>query len=243
MEQNNKEYPQYIYKYMGNLTYMEDLFKSGTLHFSRVSSFNDPFEFQSFIQIPDNVNDAINWINKTSQISKNELRKLPKSEILEMIHSTTEDALTETLSKVTVCCFSSNCDNILMWSHYANCHKGICFKFDISLCPLLQTVKEVTYDLSMPQFQIEDERNIDKLVFTKSIDWAYEKEYRLLAYNNGDIEFNKKALVQIIFGCSTPKSDIDKIKRFTSIYGFDHVQFAQMRKSKKKYKLSLKSYK
>jgi hypothetical protein len=28
-----------------------------------------------------------------------------------------------------VCCFSGNDDNILMWSHYADSHKGICLRF------------------------------------------------------------------------------------------------------------------
>ena len=30
-----------------------------------------------------------------------------------------------------IACFLSNCDNLLMWAHYADSHKGVCLKFNI----------------------------------------------------------------------------------------------------------------
>ncbi len=41
----------------------------------------------------------------------------------------------EMSASVGVLCFSKHWRNPVLWSHYADKHKGICFCFDIRACP------------------------------------------------------------------------------------------------------------
>ncbi len=85
-----------------------------------------------------------------------------------------------------VCCFSSVLEEDLMWSHYADGHKGFCIQYDFkALGPLddrVQLLLPVVYQDS-PSVEIGDLEELDgSLVMyalsLKSIKWSYEKEWR-----------------------------------------------------------------
>ena len=88
-----------------------------------------------------------------------------------------------------VVCLSEVCDSILMWSHYAKKHTGVCFEFtraednelgDEEIC------SPVRYDRNYPQIDLgrmlinQDGETIRLMMKTKSWEWAYEKEWRLI---------------------------------------------------------------
>jgi hypothetical protein len=90
-----------------------------------------------------------------------------------------------------VLCLSSKFNSPLMWSHYADQHRGICIEFDVSKLPE-GSVREVKYGDSRevsasavqnwlrndsPAARQEIER---ACLLTKSTEWGYESEYRLL---------------------------------------------------------------
>lgn len=79
-------------------------------------------------------------------------------------------------------CFSKSRRNPVMWSHYANSHKGICLGFDVK-DKLLNAVKyvdrrsknEIRYD---DVFCPENEEIFEKCLSTKFSHWKYEQEMR-----------------------------------------------------------------
>ena len=87
-----------------------------------------------------------------------------------------------------VVCLSEVCDSILMWSHYAQKHMGVCFEFtraednklgDEEIC------SPVKYERHYPQINLgslihQDGRVVEAMMRTKSWEWAYEKEWRLI---------------------------------------------------------------
>ncbi|OYY95047.1 MAG: hypothetical protein B7Y41_05705 [Hydrogenophilales bacterium 28-61-23] len=90
-----------------------------------------------------------------------------------------------------VLCLSSKFDSPLMWSHYANQHRGVCVEYDLSkLTP--HELHKVTYGESRKVLasQINNwvlhndtaaRQAINKAsLLTKSGEWAYEREWRLL---------------------------------------------------------------
>lgn len=91
--------------------------------------------------------------------------------------------------KALVSCFSDKSDNILMWSHYTDNHKGFCVEYDISnrdlqnddfinmLHPVVYTKDFLNIDYS--QIQLKYVIGFC-LVLQKYIDWQYENEYRLI---------------------------------------------------------------
>ncbi|MEZ5436025.1 MAG: DUF2971 domain-containing protein [Pseudomonadales bacterium] len=105
-------------------------------------------------------------------------------------------------SKVGVMCISEIPDDILMWSHYSDSHKGICIVLDRKFLP---TAHPVNYEKSRPTVNpIIDtpEVMLDRSMFTKSDHWFYEKEWRVLQYERGAsaYQFPEKILVGILLG-------------------------------------------
>ena len=76
-----------------------------------------------------------------------------------------------------VLCFSKSWDNPVLWSHYADRHRGIALGFDIDS----DIVKEVTYAEKRPPFREADEPTLHTLLYTKHCDWQYENEVRVYA--------------------------------------------------------------
>lgn len=84
-------------------------------------------------------------------------------------------------------CFSENYNNILMWSHYASNHKGICFEYNMSDIKkqVLEKIKEI-YLFPVEYFDRVQESKITKFekisdcLYRKSDIWNYESEYRLI---------------------------------------------------------------
>ncbi|CAM3267053.1 DUF2971 domain-containing protein [Pseudomonas fragariae (ex Marin et al. 2024)] len=108
-------------------------------------------------------------------------------ELLTLIQSEVKDTLA-----TGVLCLSANATSPLMWSHYGQQHRGVCIEYDTS--DLKSTrIHKVVYGQSREiladailrwlqdgdvQSQLEVER---ASLLTKSGEWRYEKEWRLLA--------------------------------------------------------------
>lgn len=79
---------------------------------------------------------------------------------------------------------SENNSNILMWSHYADSHKGYCVGLDYNiLLKIVGSIGPVTYSDKFPKLSILPKSPVEdfmKLLTTKSNDWEYEKEVRII---------------------------------------------------------------
>ena len=110
-------------------------------------------------------------------------------------------------------------NNLLMWAHYANGHKGFCIEYSFSSefrKPLISFnhINYATVDVS------KDNLSITEAFTTKSKDWQYENEVRLISYNSdsNDEHINiplddQSSIVAIYFGLNCPEKRIDIIKR------------------------------
>jgi hypothetical protein len=94
-----------------------------------------------------------------------------------------------------VCSFSATGTSIIMWSHYADSHRGFCVEYDLTrldpndvrlrlLCPVIYSEK--IFDAT-PYFVdtigIDSFNSLLAVIATlhKSHEWAYEEEWRLLS--------------------------------------------------------------
>ena len=78
---------------------------------------------------------------------------------------------------------TEGCDMILMFSHYANRHRGLCLQFEIDEDGTLNEIapfngKDIDYKDVVPPFCNANEAHMTLL--TKYRNWEYEKEYRVL---------------------------------------------------------------
>jgi len=82
-----------------------------------------------------------------------------------------------------ILCFTRRWKNPLMWSHYAEKHRGVVLEFEIdeeALIKVRYTRKRISFDLSKVAladgFSSDD---AELLARTKSHHWSYEREYRV----------------------------------------------------------------
>ena len=80
-------------------------------------------------------------------------------------------------------CVCGTRDPILMWSHYADGHRGIALHFDASAAPF-DAAYEVHYSETYPEFPFPisdadaDNNKVRAMILTKSRGWCYKEEYR-----------------------------------------------------------------
>lgn len=126
-------------------------------------------------------------------------------------------------------CFSVENDNILLYSHYANNHQGICVGFDtekliLSLTkenkPLRADLRPVWYFSKMPPFKLSTQ---SALCATSKHDvWSYEKEYRLFMVDENSslapsksFNYDPNAITDVICGCKASDKTIKVCKTLT----------------------------
>jgi hypothetical protein len=88
---------------------------------------------------------------------------------------------------VGILSFSHNWNNVLMWSHYAKNHEGYCIGFNekklresgrIEYGGKVEYLPSNTFPSLHPM--MDEHESFYKKFFTKSFDWSYEEEYRLI---------------------------------------------------------------
>jgi hypothetical protein len=73
-----------------------------------------------------------------------------------------------------ICSLAGNVTNQLMWAHYTQGHKGVCFEID---CSGIQGLTPVTYFNNASHVSISEPKDYLKC---KHSDWAYEEEHRII---------------------------------------------------------------
>lgn len=107
--------------------------------------------------------------------------------------------------------FSEDPKHPLMWSHYADAHRGICIGFRRDSLP--KTVR-VRYPQRVPRLDpsLADEERTRAAFLTKRAAWAYEREWRLIGTNEASagrsyVALPSGAITQVILGDRTSEDD------------------------------------
>jgi Protein of unknown function (DUF2971) len=75
-------------------------------------------------------------------------------------------------------CVSGKWDNILMWAHYTDDHKGFVVEFD-GTHRFFDGLVKIHYSAERPILRVDRSgRGEPDVFYTKSVDWQYEDEYR-----------------------------------------------------------------
>lgn len=226
---------QYIYKYFEINKYTIEVLVNNALHFSNPINFNDPFDCSFNLDLVPN-SDA----DKSLHIKFN-----LKEDQQELFESGFKDNISKEcgavfnkklLSMINITCFSENVDNFLLWSHYADSHKGLCLKFDWKIHEEYFQGNKVVYKNKLPTIKYSSDdgfrKEINRITTTKLKCWEYENEVRSIVENgNSDRKnpsFNPQTLVSVIFGSKTSHEDILLIKNIIDLHkGYKDVQLCQ----------------
>ena len=157
---------------------------NGRIYFSAPKNFNDPFELSAKVNI-------------SSSPLLGTLSSKERDEVLRIFRLRPPTALSEEWKeKVGILCLSEDPANILMWSHYANNHAGICIGFDTDYKPF-SSANPVSYSDERPtaEFNSAPEKLLSRVLLTKSKHWSYEREWRSIkrTIESDELNFYYKA--------------------------------------------------
>jgi DUF2971 family protein len=132
-----------------------------------------------------------------------------------LMQSLSKTALHRMLAQRRIYCLTPDPDSTLMWSHYADEHRGICLEFGVDN-DLFRRAKQVVYACTYPvwlpyEFEERPERILE-VITTKAEGWAYEKEFRLISSTRDDfIPLPPGSLKGVIVGAQAPPEAIEII--------------------------------
>lgn len=201
--------PSILFKYMDSKGL--DLLENRRVLATRPNKLNDPFEFTPVFDdkpTDDEIRDKLlhpdfyqEWRKQTGkpiplEIYNQEIRDNIESLIAEqrrlepeVTESYRQDFIKTTGKASGLVCFSRRNDGILLWSHYADGHKGFVVGFGV---PQIENsfgrddavLVEVLYEKERPKISlyanVEEHNIVRRIVGTKSPEWKYEEEYRLI---------------------------------------------------------------
>ena len=200
----------------------ESVTREQTEEFLRIISSNEPIRDGQFGTRTDEVRMLQQMFLKNQPNISTQDREYVSQGVMEGMHnlrakeSIYNQEIHEILSDRSIFCMSETNDNILMWSLYADDHKGAVIEFHAQLeDSVFLVAQRVRYESTIPVFTLEmvKERRTDELfemiTLTKSTDWEYEKEWRVVTAmrdKSKDCEilrFPPEEVAAIYFGCRT----------------------------------------
>ena len=237
--------PTHFYKYRNFDKYTERMFVNYEFYFPKASEFNDPFDCNVPVSFSGGrredyrklLADILPIYFEQSGLSLND----------EQIKASVEDHLDEQLSNLPefsrqlreglahevrnnhgIFCVSERSDSILMFSHYADCHRGFCLEFrNWGIFNFAYKVKYLE-NLPTPNYFEHTRDELTELVLlTKVKDWAHEKEWRILQRNitpKVHTFEEPNFLTGVIFGLLMPEDHRNRIRNWVAIGGHK-VQF------------------
>ena len=209
--------PEKFYKYrsLSEISGIERTICHNELYFPTPSEFNDPFDCSPPFSHEASDNELLAYLRKSDpQVELDLLRQMqdnPKEQ-----QKFTENFVSVLRNgAIGVLCLSALKDNILMWSHYADSHKGICIEFN-GHNDFFARAQVVKYHENRPQvnrLKQNDGEQVEIALLTKSSSWEYEHEWRIIEHNKGSgiHKFPPEALTGVILGASISSDDEEKV--------------------------------
>lgn len=251
-----------MYKYRDiKNDYHKRLLFNQELYFTAASSFNDPFDstlpfaydeaqlteeniFLKYISIlrrdSPNLSDTemhdIAFDYQRRGIMKDEIEQERFNE--KLIRDIDKSYGIVSLSKIP--------NDILMWSHYGNCHTGYCIGIDpkfifINFDPYV-SVKEIIYSKDLPRVDLFENpmAYFLRILSTKSDCWHYEKEVRLLYRNfvNKSLDITKEAIREVYLGAKMVFAEKQALTKELIVL-YPNIQIFECNISKKRFEVDV----
>jgi hypothetical protein len=253
--------PRFLYKFRTldssdstSVDRIRDVIVRSRFWLSSPLDFNDPFDTWAKVVFDGSIQEkrrrldqvlkqhSLTWNNRQKQLR----RTLSKPEEFVAI---IRKFYFETIEKTGVYSFGGDPLSILMWSHYASNHRGLCLQFEAAKDPMT-FIKAVTikYSDKYPLWNWTTDFDVGLRIILerKHSGWHYERESRIIISEatHQYIPFLPEALRSIIIGCCTPAKTVAKLRELIqerSAAGFPTPKVYSAFKHDSRYKLLLKN--
>ena len=212
--------PSHLYKYRSLRTkrdrqYTARILTHNEIYFAKYTEFNDPFDCNLHISAEGNINAHKTKLRELNpDLSEAELDIRTRNELEAKNIRKREKKIHKDISQINrvvlgIFSMSAKRDNILMWSHYSDCHRGICLEFEVTDGKLFGCdLSKVSYREQYPNLSVYDEIDLEwmkRFLTTKACDWRYEEEWRILYRETGRKVFPAEELTGVILGACISK--------------------------------------
>lgn len=251
----------YRYKYLPFNEGSLKVITEGTVKFTCPLEFNDPFDCQPVAYIDETVRQK----NYFKAIERLKGKQTPAQKIKERGRNfailkngvKSGEMLRQNLQTMGVLSLSRTCNDILMWSHYAENHKGFVVGFhykdfdspsyDKGISHILP--HKVDYKEDRPVFNFAKSHEFINCLLVKSPQWEYEQEERAFTFNQGPgiHKYDKQnRLYSVIAGAKMDPKELQTLKN-TVIKASDElgreIKFKQAKLSDKSFSIDINDVK
>lgn len=191
-----------IFKYFRGINRDFHCISSNEMWLSNARNLNDPFDCA---YLENKRTKSTYDRNTESELALSEFR----AQRIQDIESANKQ------SSVFVSCFSETNDSILMWSHYANDHKGICVGYNLHELISRFNCYPVIYSNRVYVFDNNDSMNsMQSGALIKAEKWKYEQEWRVFEIDRKSKGKNGKRIdfitpCTIYLGCQEERTVTD----------------------------------
>lgn len=221
--------PARLYKYRPIDEKAISLVVNSVIYFAKADQFNDPFDCR--LRYNYEGTDA-EWRAGLTTLLKQHYPDLTSNAIARMVASkiktgahrdafylleAEEIARRHQIEATGILCLTANPTNILMWSHYADNHKGCCLEFSTD-GHIFKGAEPVEYAVKYPNVRYiecigKPETHARLTTLTKSKLWKYEQEWRVFTLDGAGVyKYEPASLTGIICGYWMPSETMDLIK-------------------------------
>jgi len=234
-----------LYKYRAFNEFSLQMLITETAWFAKPSSFNDPFDCGILIdeeRMEESIQTAITEAYARNGVREEEIPRHEleiKQEDKEAFYSY-RNSVNITIQNTGIFSLSEVNNDVLMWAHYADSHKGFCIEYSRSPDNILgKTAEPVLYQEELPSLSASavTSRNgsgINSLWLTKSSHWRYEREWRILSHKGGNSHEFPCRIASIILGLNMNRENRYTIRRIMKNRG---VIFKEALREKSKFGL------
>lgn len=223
--------PDHLYKYRSmdgpSLEFTKDIVVGSNLYFANPISFNDPFDQFPAVSVESTPEERALYYREIADniegapaAEKEKAYRWFMSATDEELLENSRRALIETNSMGSMCSLSARNDSVLMWSHYAANHTGICLRFAAPPGSMFALAGEVRYQrerpvinrIKMSKPQPDLAAWLDALL-TKADFWSYEEEWRVLrTLPAGIVPFPPQQLNGLILGARVTAQTVQALR-------------------------------
>ena len=244
-EQGKKEKSEELHKYLYKYRSWSDplhrrIITDREIWFASPRWFNDPFDSSIHMRYDESSREQIRrhykvyFKNYGTDEEKTNFEQMADKEANHLINMSDDEyeIFMSTLQRkydasTGIFTTSSKQDDILMWSHYSDSHKGFCVELDRkNLIGCTENYYQQT-GLAIKLFKVKYEDDYPKLLglpgmdsaewmkryVIKSLKWEDESEYRLMNLKTTDfpVQLNASVITKVILGCQMSDNDQEEI--------------------------------
>jgi hypothetical protein len=168
------------------------------------------------------------------------------------------------MAKSKILCLTESPDNMIMWAHYAEQNQGVVLRFKsiTEFDSAWGMARPINYLANMPRLfdtefladllagnvSMDTETILNRLIYTKSDHWSYEKEWRVYSGAGRDVsaiyedlQFHDRELDGVIIGCRMREENVTSLVNFVKKI-YPHAEILKAVPSQKEFRFDIRPF-